>query len=110
MAGLVAVTVAANVVNGLVFPYRFELLGGRRETALAGSEAAGSLAQCVVALGAGVLHAYARPLGQLAMGVVRWVGFARSRRSLYVAARLTPTEGAPDPVTRHRALSRSIDG
>jgi hypothetical protein len=81
--GLILLTLVGNVVYGIVMPYRSELLGARRERGLAGVEVAGAAGQCLVAVAAGVLHAYARPTATLVQGAVRLAGFLRLRGTIY---------------------------
>lgn len=81
--GLVVAALAANVAVGLAFPQRYELLGGGRERALAGTEAIASAGQCLAAVTAGMTDAFAKPLGVAILGLVRLLGFQRSVRPLY---------------------------
>lgn len=91
--GLVALTVGANVVNGLVFPYRSELIGGRRNRALAGVEVYGNALRVAFAGAASTLRANAIPLGFFVLGAARWHGYRRLRSSLYSTP---PGAGADD--------------
>jgi hypothetical protein len=81
--GLILLTLVGNVLYGIVTPYRSELMGARRERGLAGVEIVGAAGQCLVALAAGALHAYARPAATAVHGVVRLAGYLRLRRGVY---------------------------
>jgi hypothetical protein len=81
--GLILLTLVGNTLYGIVTPYRSELLGARRERGLAGVEIVGAAGQCLVALVAGALHAYARPAATAVHGVVRLAGYLRLRRNVY---------------------------
>jgi O-antigen/teichoic acid export membrane protein len=77
--GLVLVTVAANLLNGLAFSYRYELVGRGRERALATGEGLAGLGQVAVSTAASLLGAVARPLALAAMGLIRIAAFASVR-------------------------------
>lgn len=77
---LVLATIAANLVNGMAFPYRYELMGRRRERALAAGETAGAAAQIAAAAAAGVMGAYAKPFGLGLLGLVRQAAFQATLR------------------------------
>lgn len=94
VTGLVAVTVVANLLNGLVFPYRYELFGAGRERGAAGSELLAGLAQTAVSATAAVTGAYARPLGLILLGAVR---FALFRRTLGETMTTMPAATSPRP-------------
>jgi hypothetical protein len=81
--GLILLTLLGNALYGIVTPYRSELMGARRERGLAGVEVAGATGQCLVAVAAGALHAYARPAATVVQGAVRLVGYLRLRRRVY---------------------------
>ncbi len=74
ITGLVSVTIVTQVLIGVAFPLRSEVLGGGREASLVGVEAVGSLGRIGVAGLAGVLQAFALPLGHALQGGVRGVG------------------------------------
>jgi O-antigen/teichoic acid export membrane protein len=84
--GLVLATILANLVLGAAFPFRSEVIGAGREKMLANIEATGSTLRVLISGGAGVLGAFAIPLGILAMGVVRLVGCRMTLRSYYAKA------------------------
>lgn len=81
--GIAVLTIAANVANGLAYPYRSELIGGKREARLASIETAGGIGQVAVGLSAATTGAFAKPLGGLVLGAVRLVGSMRSAERLY---------------------------
>lgn len=81
--GLVALTVIAAGIDGVALPYRFQLLGAHREAAYAKVEAAGNLIRTLFGAASAVLKAYALPLGLLALGLSRLVGYQLNLRGLY---------------------------
>lgn len=86
-SGLVTLSILAHLLNGMVFPYRSELLGGAQETRLARVEVKANAVRMLVAGLAGQLHAYAAPLSVLGFGVVRWLGCRGLLRGMYLAER-----------------------
>lgn len=80
---LVLLALAGQTLTGLLFPYRSELLGGRREASLTATEAASGVARIGLAASAPVTHAYAVPLGYLAVGVARALSYVWLLRELY---------------------------
>ena len=88
---LVLVSCASHVVNGLVYPYRSELLGGRRERRIASVDAIGNLGRMGIAGLSGLIGAMALPAGFLLLGLVRVVGYRSAARRLYKGG------GAPGP-------------
>lgn len=88
--GLVAVSVAANMLAALSSPQRYELLGRGRERWLAGAQGAGGVVQVVTAAATAALGAFARPLSLLVQNLALAGIFWRA--------------------TRQRALGRHIAG
>jgi O-antigen/teichoic acid export membrane protein len=80
---LVLMTLFAQTLTGTLFPYRSELLGGRREAALTSVEAASGVARIGVAASAPVTLAYAVPLGYLAVGAARALAYVWLLGELY---------------------------
>jgi hypothetical protein len=80
---LVLMTLFAQTLTGTLFPYRSELLGGRREAALTSVEAASGVARIGVAASAPVTLAYAVPLGYLAVGAARTLAYVWLLGELY---------------------------
>lgn len=80
---LVAATIVAQTVTGMLFPFRSELLGARQEAPLTRLEIVASLQRVVVAATARWTYAYAIPLGYLALGAVRWLGYLPILRRVY---------------------------
>lgn len=80
---LVLMTLLAQTLTGVLFPFRSELLGGRREAALTSTEAASGVARIGVAASAPVTLAYAVPLGYLAVGAARALAYVWLIRDLY---------------------------
>jgi O-antigen/teichoic acid export membrane protein len=83
VGGLVALTIVANIVNGMEWPYRFELIGGGREKALVRVEAAGNAVRGAVAATAGVIGSFAPAVGLVALSAVRSLGYRSALRALY---------------------------
>jgi hypothetical protein len=81
--GLVALTVVAAGLDGLALPYRYELLGARRETAYARIEVIGNMVRTILAAASHWLRSYALPLGLLALAVARLVGYRLGLQSAY---------------------------
>jgi O-antigen/teichoic acid export membrane protein len=81
--GLVAATAFATILNGLVFPYRSELLGAGRQRTLASVEIAGNALRLAAAGLAGAVGAFAAPGGLACLGLVRAVGYGRALRQHY---------------------------
>ncbi|MFN2384612.1 MAG: hypothetical protein ABR559_10215 [Gemmatimonadota bacterium] len=81
--GLVLVTLLAQTATGLLFPYRSELLGARREAPLTKLEIIASALRVVMAGTARATHAFAIPLGYLAVGIARGIGYKAILRTVY---------------------------
>jgi hypothetical protein len=88
---LLAATILGNTLNGIVFPYRSELLGGGRETTLVRIEATGNLARIGFAATAGLMGSFAIPAGMGALGLVRWWGYRKALKPHYT----TGVAGSP---------------
>ncbi len=85
VGGLVALTIAANLVWGVTIPAFSELVGGRREVQLTRVEAVASAIRVGLGAAAGSLGAYAVPGSLLGLVAVRLVGYRRAQESLYRA-------------------------
>jgi O-antigen/teichoic acid export membrane protein len=83
VTGLTAVTILANLVRGVVFPHRSELLGGHREKHLSLIEVLASVAMVAAAATASVTGAFARPMSLFAQGGWRAVHYRRALEPLY---------------------------
>lgn len=83
VGGLVAATIVANIVNGAILPQQFQLLGAEKEPFLAGVEGLGNAVRIVIAGAAGVLGAFAVPLGIFALAVVRWGAYVSALTAHY---------------------------
>lgn len=81
--GLVAAMIAAQTVHGTVFPFRSELMGAGREASLTKIEFVASGIRAMMASLAGVLYAYAIPLGFLGAGLTRLIGSRRVLGEIY---------------------------
>jgi O-antigen/teichoic acid export membrane protein len=84
--GLVLATLAANVLNGLNFSQRAELLGAGQARTLARVEVAGNVMRMGVAAMAGALQSFAIPVGLIVLGIVRVIGYSRNLKRHYGAA------------------------
>ncbi|HUP18959.1 MAG TPA: hypothetical protein VM778_03290 [Gemmatimonadota bacterium] len=92
--GLVAASIAAQSLGATMFPYRSELLGGRRESSFTRVEGIGAVARVAASVSALSIHAFAIPLGNLVVAVVRWIGFRNALERMY----RTPAPTAATPV------------
>jgi len=93
--GLVAMTVAANLMNALVLPRQFELVGAQRTGRLARAEGLANATR--VAAGAAAapwLGSFALPASFLALGLSRWVGYLAALRGHYKPRDVTPTSAS----------------
>ena len=83
--GLVAATICAQVLGALVFPHRSELLGARRESTYTRIELIASLVRAAVSTSALAIHAFAIPIGHIAVVVVRGMGFHEALSDVYAS-------------------------
>ena len=96
VSGLVALTVAANIVIAAVFLQINELLGAHKERALARISWSVAPVLLLGGLTAGVTGAFARPLGMLGQAATRYAVQEHELRSVY----------RPEPWTAHEVESR----
>lgn len=82
---LAALTIIANLANGLTYAGQSELTGGRRERPLARIHTICSTALLAAAATAGVTAAFARPLGVLLQGVARLTWYRPELQRMYAA-------------------------
>lgn len=75
VTGLLAVSVVGNLSQGLVFSRRSELMGAKLLKQLGTTELVGSFARLATAALAGVIGAFAVPLGLVVLNVVRSVRY-----------------------------------
>jgi O-antigen/teichoic acid export membrane protein len=92
VGGLVAVTILSAAVSGLTVPFRAELVGGRKEVALARISMLSAAVQVLVGGAAGVLGAFAKPLSLVASTGLAWLRFGRALSAHYRAGVLTPDQ------------------
>jgi O-antigen/teichoic acid export membrane protein len=83
VTGLVPLTVVAYVLLGLPFLSRAELIGAGRERILPWIGMFAGTLQCVAAVSALWIEAFARPLGAIIFGTVVAFGYRRYRRTVY---------------------------
>lgn len=95
ISGLVAVTVIANIAQGLMESPRAELIGGGSEQALAQIEWSAVGTRLVVAATAPVTGGFAVPLSMLGMYGARWLGYSKELDRLYTPAPEGPLDGRP---------------
>lgn len=104
VGGLVLLMIVANALMGVIMPYRYELLGARRERSLTAVEAAGSVGQIAGGASAPWTGSFAIPLGLLAGMVIRLAGLGQARRGIYPAVSLAAHPPSPSslelPVVR----------
>jgi len=83
--GLVLVSVIATLLVGVVYPYRSELLGARRERSLVRVAVVAATLQMMITAAAGWngAGAFARPLGVGMNGAALWLGCGLFRSRLY---------------------------
>lgn len=78
VTGLVAAAVGANIVYGISLPYRYLLLGARRERSLTRVEAIGAVIGIAASASAGYTHSFAVSLGLLGASIARFFGYRRA--------------------------------
>jgi O-antigen/teichoic acid export membrane protein len=96
VGGLVAVTILSAAVSGLTVPLRAELMGGRKEVALARISMLSAAVQVLVGGAAGVLGAFAKPLSLVASTGLAWLRFGRALSVHYRAGVLTPDQSGSE--------------
>jgi hypothetical protein len=82
---LLLILLIGNIVIGMDWPYRAELLGAGRASTLARLEATANLVRAAIGATAGVIGAFAIPIGYIALALVRSAGYRFALRSLYTA-------------------------
>jgi hypothetical protein len=87
LPGLVALMIIAHVVGGMFAPHQRELLGGRKEKALARIHAWASALSVVLAITAAAIGAYAKPVSLLGQNALMGRELRSERRRLFVDAR-----------------------
>lgn len=93
VAGLVPVTIVAQILSSTIFPYRSELLGAGGEATYTRVELVGSAARTGVSASAVWTGPFAIPLGIGAVWIVRWLGFHRALDRVYADGPSPPPEG-----------------
>jgi hypothetical protein len=83
LSGLVLATCLANVLVGLGFPNRYELLGGGREPWVTAVEVAGQGGRTVAALAVSGIGSFVIPLGDAILGLIRVSGYKVKVREIY---------------------------
>jgi O-antigen/teichoic acid export membrane protein len=103
--GLVLASVLALVFVGVAFPPRTELIGAGLEKPLVRVAMLAGVLQCLAAVAAPWIGAFARPTGVALFGVVLLLGCWHYRRRLYRPPETTTTSPSPDagPGTRRHA-------
>jgi hypothetical protein len=91
LPGLVALMIIAHVVGGVFAPHQRELLGGRKEKALARIHVWASALSVVLATTAAAIGAYAKPVSLLGQNALLGRELQSERRRLFLDARaVTP--------------------
>jgi O-antigen/teichoic acid export membrane protein len=83
VSGLVSATILGNMLIGMDWPYRSELIGAGRETSLARLEGGANAARIAVAATAPVTGAFAIPAGLVTLAAVRSLGYRISLRQVW---------------------------
>ncbi len=95
VAGLVAVTIIANIVQGLMESPRAELIGGGAEEGMARIEWSASVTRLGVAATSGFTGGFAVPLSMIAMYAARWLGYSKELDRLYTPPGRHPSRQIP---------------
>jgi O-antigen/teichoic acid export membrane protein len=85
ISGLVSLTILGNMLIGMDWPYRSELMGAGRTTALARLEATANAARIGIALTATATGAFAIPVGLVTLAAVRSLGYRVALRAVWEA-------------------------
>lgn len=83
ITGLVSATILGNMLIGMDWPYRSELLGAGRAMSLARLEGAANIARTGVATTAAATGAFAIPAGLVTLAAVRSLGYRVALRSVW---------------------------
>ncbi len=95
VSGLVLAVCLSNIVIGISFPGRYELLGAKRESWVTFTEIVGQVGRSGVAAGAAVLGAFVIAIGDIVLGMVRILGYRVKLPEIYSSEPVIAT-GAPD--------------
>ena len=102
---LLLINVVGNIVIGMDWPHRSELIGVGRTSALAKLEATANAARTAIGATAGLIGAFAIPVGYLVLALVRSVGYRVALRPVYAQDSQAGSAGgrrqpvpAPEPV------------
>ncbi len=98
---LTVVTIAANILWGLLFVEEAQLIGGRREIDIFRIYLIGAAVQIGIAFTAVWTESFAVPLAYIGFGVVRFIGFRWASRRLYG----TGDDGRPETKEHDPTLS-----
>lgn len=83
LRGLVALSVAAALFNGVAMLQHAELIALDKTSSLSVAETLASIGRVAVAIPAAVLRSWAIPLGFLIGGLVRWISFSKYLKGSY---------------------------
>ena len=75
VSGLVLAVCISNIVVGISYPGRYELLGARREPYVTFTEVVGQAGRTAVATAASALGAFVIAIGDIVLGLVRIIGY-----------------------------------
>ena len=95
VTGLVAVTIIANIVQGLMESPRAELIGGGAEEEMARIEWSASASRLGVAATSGITGGFAVPISMIAMYGARWLGYSKELDRLYTPPDPHPPQAMP---------------
>ena len=95
VTGLVAATIIANIVQGLMESPRAELIGGGAEEEMARIEWPAAAGRLSVAATSGLTGGFAVPLSMIAMYGVRWLGYSKELDRLYTPPGTHPQRERP---------------
>jgi O-antigen/teichoic acid export membrane protein len=105
VSGLVFLSVLGNMVIGMDWPYRSELIGAGRASSLAKVEAAANGMRVAVATTAVFLGSFAIPVGYIVLALARSAGYRIALRPLYGAAPGGPLPIIPPPIAAATVIS-----
>ncbi len=83
VTGLVLAVCLANIVQGVSFPPRYELLGAGREPSVAKIETLGQIGRSISATATSPLGAFVIPVGDAVLGFVRILGYRLRLSEVY---------------------------
>ncbi|HVR79547.1 MAG TPA: hypothetical protein VMS99_14285 [Acidimicrobiia bacterium] len=95
ISGLVLAVCISNIVVGISYPGRYELLGARREPWVTFTEVVGQAGRTGVAAAASVLGAFVIAIGDTVLGLVRIIGYQTKLPGVYRSEPVVKPESSP---------------